>query len=88
MLMYGQHASASQLETIVRGCRRCVSVEQGAERRLIGARALQDRQSGADPRRDVPEPALDQLDPRSREGTREINTMIVGRAVTGLSAFV
>jgi hypothetical protein len=34
MLMYAQHASASQIETIVRGCRRCVSVEDGAERQF------------------------------------------------------
>jgi hypothetical protein len=34
MLNYAQHSSASQIETIVRGCRRCVAVEQGAERQF------------------------------------------------------
>ncbi len=32
MLMYARHSSASQIETIVRGCRRCVAVEAGAQR--------------------------------------------------------
>jgi hypothetical protein len=34
-LMYALHASASQIETIVRGCRRCVRVEGGAERAFM-----------------------------------------------------
>jgi Domain of unknown function (DUF222) len=34
MLTYGRCASASQIETIVRGCRRCVAVEQGAPRQF------------------------------------------------------
>jgi hypothetical protein len=34
MLYYARHASASQLETIVRGTRRCAAVEEGAERQL------------------------------------------------------
>lgn len=34
MLMYAESASAAQLEQIVRGCRRCVSVEEGAARQL------------------------------------------------------
>jgi uncharacterized protein DUF222/HNH endonuclease len=32
MLAYARYASASQLETIVRGCRRCTAVERDAER--------------------------------------------------------
>jgi hypothetical protein len=34
MLSYALHASASQIETIVRGCRRCVAVDEGAERQF------------------------------------------------------
>ncbi|MFL5840653.1 MAG: DUF222 domain-containing protein [Thermoleophilaceae bacterium] len=34
MLSYALHASASQIETIVRGCRRCVAVEEGADRQF------------------------------------------------------
>jgi uncharacterized protein DUF222/HNH endonuclease len=34
MLAYAQNASASQIETIVRGCRRCVAVEEGSERQF------------------------------------------------------
>jgi hypothetical protein len=34
MLSFALHASASQIETIVRGCRRCVAVDDGAERQF------------------------------------------------------
>ena len=34
MLQYAQSASASQLERIVRGCRRCVAVEEGSARQF------------------------------------------------------
>ncbi|HEX6714567.1 MAG TPA: DUF222 domain-containing protein [Thermoleophilaceae bacterium] len=34
MLSYAIHASASQIETIVRGCRRCTAVEEGADRQF------------------------------------------------------
>jgi hypothetical protein len=34
MLSYARYASASQIETIVRGCRRCVAVERDAERQF------------------------------------------------------
>ncbi len=34
MLMYARYASASQIDEIVRGCRRCIAVEEGAARRF------------------------------------------------------
>jgi hypothetical protein len=34
MLYFARHASASQLETIVRGARRCIAVEEGAARQF------------------------------------------------------
>jgi hypothetical protein len=34
MLTYARYASASQIERIVRGCRRCVAAEEGAERQF------------------------------------------------------